>query len=73
MRRMEKLRPLAPPLLQIGVGVVFIGNGYPKFSGKRLEHIDEFVHVTYLATYFVYMAGTLELEGERAANPRQIE
>jgi putative oxidoreductase len=63
MHRMEKLRPLALLLLRIGVGVVFMYNGYPKFWGRRLEHIDEFVHVAHLPAYFVYIAGTLELGG----------
>ncbi len=56
MQSMEKLRPLALLLLRIGLGVVFMANGYPKFWGRRLEHIDEFV-------YFVYIAGALELGG----------
>jgi putative oxidoreductase len=60
---MEKLRPLTLLLLRIGVGVVFMANGYPKFWGRRLEHIDEFVHVAHLPAYFVYIAGALELGG----------
>jgi putative oxidoreductase len=63
MHRLEKLRPLALLLLRIGVGVVFMANGYPKFWGRRLEHIDEFVHIAHLPAYFVYIAGTLELGG----------
>src|SRR5260370_37671288 len=38
-------------------------NGYPKLWGRRLEHIDEFVHVAHLPAYFVYIAGALELGG----------
>ena len=60
---MEKMRPLALLLLRIGVGAVFMDNGYPKFWGRRLEHIDEFVHVAHLPAYFVYIAGALELGG----------
>ena len=60
---MEKLRPLTLLLLRVGVGVVFMANGYPKFWGRRLEHIDEFVHVAHLPAYFVYIAGALELGG----------
>ena len=63
MQSMEKLRPLALLLLRIGLGVVFMANGYPKFWGRRLEHIDEFVHVAHLPAYFVYIAGALELGG----------
>jgi putative oxidoreductase len=63
MQFMEKLRPLTLLLLRIGVGVVFMANGYPKFWGRRLEHIDEFVHVAHLPAYFVYIAGALELGG----------
>ena len=60
---MEKFRPLTLLLLRVGVGVVFMANGYPKFWGRRLEHIDEFVHVAHLPAYFVYIAGALELCG----------
>jgi putative oxidoreductase len=63
MQFMEKLRPLTLLLLRIGVGVVFMDNGYPKFWGHRLEYIDEFVHVAHLPSYFVYIAGGLELAG----------
>jgi putative oxidoreductase len=63
MQFMEKFRPFTLLLLRIGIGVVFMGNGYPKFWGRRLEHIDEFVHVAHLPAYFVYIAGALELGG----------
>lgn len=63
MNFMEKFRPLTLLLLRVGVGIVFMGNGYPKFWGRRLEHIDEFVHVAHLPAYFVYIAGALELGG----------
>jgi len=63
MQFMERMKPLALLLLRIGVGVVFMANGYPKFWGRRFEHIDEFVHVAHLPAYFVYIAGTLELGG----------
>jgi putative oxidoreductase len=63
MHFMEKLRPLTLLLLRVGIGVVFMANGYPKFWGRRLEHIDEFVHVAHLPAYFVYIAGALELGG----------
>jgi len=60
---MEKLRPVALLLLRIGLGVIFIYNGYPKFWGRRLEHIDEMVHINHLPAYFVYIAGVLEIGG----------
>jgi len=63
MDGMEKLRLLALLLLRIGVGVVFISNGYTKMFGRRLEHIDEFVHVAHLPAYFVYIAFVLEVGG----------
>jgi putative oxidoreductase len=63
MQFMEKLRPLTLFLLRIGVGVVFMANGYPKFWGRRLEQIDEFVHVAHFPAYFVYVLGALELGG----------
>jgi putative oxidoreductase len=63
MQFMEKLRPLTLFLLRIGVGVVFMANGYPKFGGRRPEHIDEFVHVAHLPAYFSYIVGALELGG----------
>jgi putative oxidoreductase len=60
---MEKLRPVALLLLRVGLGVIFMHNGYPKFWGRRLEHIDEMVHINHLPAYFVYIAGILELGG----------
>jgi len=63
VHRMEKLRPVALLLLRIGLGVIFIYNGYPKFWGRRLEHIDEMVHINHLPAYFVYIAGVLEIGG----------
>src|SRR5271156_6567387 len=60
---MEKMRPLTLLLLRIGIGVIFIHNGYPKFVGRRLEHIDEMVHINHLPAYFVYIAGVLEVGG----------
>jgi putative oxidoreductase len=63
MQGMEKLRPLALLLLRIGLGVVFIYNGYPKIFGRRLEHIDEMIHINHLPAYFVYIAFVLEVVG----------
>ena len=63
MHRMEKLRPLALLLLRVGLGAIFIYNGYPKIFGRRLEHIDEMVHINHLPAYFVYIAFVLEVGG----------
>lgn len=63
MHRLEKLRPLSLLLLRVGLGVILMYNGYPKFWGRRLEHIDEMVHINHLPAYFVYIAGVLELGG----------
>ncbi len=63
MQFMEKLRPLTLLLLRVGIGVVFMAHGYPKFSGRRLEHIDELVHGAHLPGYFAYIAAALEFGG----------
>ena len=63
MQWMEKLRPFTLLLLRVGIGVVFISNGYPKFWGRRQEHLDEMVHINHLPAYFAYIAGVLELGG----------
>jgi len=52
MEFMERMSPLALLLLRIGVGVVFMYNGYPKFFGRTQEHIDEFVHIAHLPAKF---------------------
>jgi hypothetical protein len=48
-------------LLRVGLDVIFIYNGYPKVFGRRLEHIDEMVHIKHLPACFVCIAGVLEL------------
>ena len=64
MHGMEKMKPFfALLLLRVGLGVIFIYNGYPKFVGRRLEHLDEMVHVNHLPAYFAYIAGVLEVGG----------
>jgi len=63
MSFMEKLRPLTLLLLRIGVGVIFIYNGYPKIFGRRLEHIHEMIYINHLPYYFVYIAFALEVGG----------
>jgi hypothetical protein len=60
---MEKLKPITLFLLRVGLGVIFMYNGHPKFVGRRLEHIDEMVHINRLPACFVHIAGVLELGG----------
>src|SRR5260370_25169242 len=63
VHNLEKLRPVTLLLLRVGVGVIVIYNGYQKAVGRRLEHIDEMVHINHLPAYFVYIAGVLEIGG----------
>jgi uncharacterized membrane protein YphA (DoxX/SURF4 family) len=44
-------------------GSNFIYNGYPKFWGRRIEHLEEFVNINHLPAYFSYIDGVLELGG----------
>ena len=63
MHPMEKLRPIALLLLRIGLGVIFIYNGYPKLFGHTREVMYEMVHENGLPAYFAYIAGVLETGG----------
>jgi len=65
MQSMEKLRPLSLLLLRIGVGVVFMHNGYPKFTWEKQASMHEMVQ-SGLPWYFTYVAGVLELGGGAA-------
>jgi putative oxidoreductase len=62
MRGMEKLRPLALLILRVGLGVIFIFNGYPKLFGHTHDSMREMVHDG-LPAYFAYIAGVLEMGG----------
>jgi putative oxidoreductase len=62
MRGMEKLRPLALLILRVGLGVIFIFNGYPKLFGHTHDSMREMVHDG-LPAYFNYIAGVLEMGG----------
>jgi putative oxidoreductase len=62
MHHLEKLRPLALLLLRVGVGVVFMHNGYPKFTWEKQASMHEMVQ-SGLPVYFTYVAGALELGG----------
>ena len=62
LQSMEKLRPLALLLLRVGLGVIFIYNGYPKlFTHTRQSMVE--MRSNGLPAYFTYIAGVLELGG----------
>jgi len=62
MHHLGKLRPLTLLLLRVGVGVVFMHNGYPKFTWEKQASMHEMVQ-SGLPVYFTYVAGVLELGG----------
>jgi putative oxidoreductase len=62
MQFLEKLRPLTLLLLRIGIGVVFMHNGHPKFTWEKQSSMHEMVE-SGLPAYFTYIAGTLEFGG----------
>jgi putative oxidoreductase len=65
MQFMEKLKPLTLLLLRVGLGVVFMHNGYVKLSGRRQEPLDELLHINpnHLSAHLAYFAAILELAG----------
>jgi putative oxidoreductase len=63
MHGMEKLRPLALLLLRVGLGVVFIYNGFPKPFGHTREAIYKLAHEAGLPAYLAYLASFLGLVG----------
>jgi putative oxidoreductase len=65
MDGLEKLRPMALLLVRIGLGVIFIYNGYPKLFGHTRESMLEMAQDG-LPAYFTYIAGVLELGGGAA-------
>jgi putative oxidoreductase len=62
MRSLEKLKPLAQLLLRCALGIIFISHGYPKLFGQTAHFVQFFSRVG-LPSYFVYVAGVLELFG----------
>ena len=62
MHHLEKLKPLTLLLLHVGVGIVFMHNGYPKFTWEKQASMQEMVQ-SGLPVYFTYVAGVLELGG----------
>jgi putative oxidoreductase len=62
LQSMEKLRPLTLLLLRVGLGVIFIYNGYPKlFTHTRQSMVE--MRSSGLPAYFTYIAGALEVGG----------
>lgn len=62
MHMLEKLKPLALLLLRLGLGVIFIANGYPKLFVNTRGAMQGFEHMGFPG-YFVYIAGVLEFFG----------
>ncbi len=62
MRFLEKLRPAALLLLRCGLALTFIYHGYPKLFGGTAKFVAAF-HNIGLPSYFVYIAGAIELLG----------
>ncbi len=62
MRFLEKLRPVALLLLRCALALVFIYHGYPKLFGDTAKFVAAFQNIG-LPSYFVYVAGVIELFG----------
>jgi putative oxidoreductase len=62
MRIFDLLRPLALLSLRLALGVIFFYSGYRKLFGAPASALAEFRHLGF-PSYFVYIAGTLELFG----------
>jgi putative oxidoreductase len=62
MRLLDKLRPLALFLLRLGIGVIFVHEGYLKLFVNRAVFLKLFPSWGFPA-YFAYVAGALEFFG----------
>jgi putative oxidoreductase len=62
VRFREELRPLALLLLRCGLALVFVYHGYPKLFGKTAVFVSAFARLG-LPSYFVYVAGVIEVVG----------
>lgn len=62
MRLLDKLRPLALFLLRLGIGVIFVQQGYLKLFVNRAIFLKLFPSWGFPA-YFAYVAGALEFFG----------
>src|SRR3974377_1449677 len=59
---LEKARPMALLLLRCGLALVFVYHGYPKLFGKTAVFVSAFQRLG-LPSYFVYIAGAIEVFG----------
>ena len=62
MRLLDKLKPLALFLLRLGIGVIFVHEGYLKLFVNRAVFLKLFPSWGF-PSYFAYVAGALELFG----------
>lgn len=62
MRLLDKLRPLALFLLRLGIGVIFVQQGYLKLFVNRAVFLKLFPSWGFPG-YFAYVAGALEFFG----------
>src|SRR5437764_15154542 len=62
MRLLDKLKPLALFLLRLGIGVIFVHEGYLKLFVNRAVFLKLFPSWGFPA-YFAYVAGALEFFG----------
>lgn len=62
MQVLEKLKPVALLLLRCSLGIILIHRGYPKLFGQTANAMQYFAHLG-LPSYFVYVAGVLEVFG----------
>ena len=62
MKFLNSLQPLALLLLRVAIGIIFITHGYPKIA-RHAAAMQGFFVQHGLPSYFVYVAGILELFG----------
>ena len=62
MHHLEKLKPLAQIILRWALAIVFAVHGYPKLFTNRAMFLAMFPKMGF-PSYFVYIAGCLELFG----------
>jgi putative oxidoreductase len=62
MKLLNSLQPIALLLLRVAIGVIFLTHGYPKLA-KNAAPMQAFFVQHGLPSYFVYVAGILEVFG----------
>jgi putative oxidoreductase len=62
MESLEKLKPVSLLLLRWALAVIFIFHGYPKLFTHTQEYLQAFPRMGF-PSYFVYIAGVLEVFG----------